>query len=139
MNGDNHNERSSCSMNDPEIFVVDDNDMVVELVENILRIDHYRSRVFTDPEEALKCFTEAEEKPPLLITDFVMDRLNGMELIQKCKKLHQPLRTILYSGNVGQECMEGYHVAPDHFLPKPFVPKDLLALVDGLMKPSRSD
>lgn len=114
------------------IYVVDDNEMVGELVECILQTRDLDSRIFLDPVQALTSFVEEPVKPFLLITDFVMDGLNGMELVQKCIEIHPPLRTILYSGNVGQECVKGYSVLPNHFLAKPFSPQILLELVEKL-------
>ena len=114
------------------IYVVDDNQMVGELVETILQTRDYQTKGFENPRVALAAFLDEPVKPPILITDFVMDELNGMELIQKCIEAVPNLRTILYSGNVGQECMRGYPVAPDHFLAKPFSPSRLLELVDEL-------
>ena len=114
------------------VYVVDDNQMVGELVETILQTRDFKTRGFENPREALAAFMDEKVKPPVLITDFVMDELNGMELIQMCKETTPGLRTILYSGNAGQECMRGYPVEPDHFLAKPFSPTKLLELVDEL-------
>lgn len=115
------------------IYVVDDQPDVGGLVESILQAHDYDCRVYTGPMEAFADYTRAESKPPLLITDFVMDGLNGMELIQKCKQENGALKTILYSGNAGEECMRGYSTQPDYFLSKPFAPKMLVQAVKALL------
>jgi len=78
---------------------------------------------------AFRAFIEEERKPALLLTDFAMTPINGMELIEQCKPHHPHLRTILYSGNAGEEILHQYSVKPDAFLRKPFLPRALLALV----------
>jgi DNA-binding NtrC family response regulator len=111
------------------IYVVDDEPMVGELVATVLEMDGFQTRLFRDPAEALKVFIAANPRPVLLLTDFVMDGLNGMELIEHCKRAQPTLKTILYSGNVGVEITQRYPVKPDYFIRKPFQPKNLVDTV----------
>jgi DNA-binding NtrC family response regulator len=115
---------------DPKlVFVVDDEAMIGDVVQIVLKMDGYTPRFFLDPEAALKCFLEDETKPALLLTDFLMSPMNGMELIERCKQQLPELKTILYSGNAGEDILQHYVVNPDGFLRKPFLPKTLLGLV----------
>ena len=113
----------------PLIYVVDDDPLVAEVVDAILQMQHYRTQVFQNPQSALEAFIEADPKPDLLFTDYVMDELNGMELIEKCKRIDPTLRTILYSGSVGQEIYQHHGINADNFLHKPFQPKALLDII----------
>lgn len=115
--------------NDVSIYVVDDEPMVGEVVATVLEMDGYQIRLFRNPAEALKAFITANPRPALLLTDFVMDGLNGMELIEHCKRAQPTLKTILYSGNVGVEITQRYPVKPDYFIRKPFQPKNLVDTV----------
>jgi CheY-like chemotaxis protein len=108
------------------IYVVDDEPMVGELVATVLEMAGFQTKHFTHPAEALKAFTAANPRPALLMTDFVMPSLNGMELIERCKQPQPSLKTILYSGNVGAEIMQRYQVKPDFFIRKPFQPQNLI-------------
>ena len=116
------------------IYVVDDESLIGEMVEVILKLRGFRPRFFTDPVAALQALREEEPKPDLLLTDFLMDPINGMELIDLGKRLQPSLKTILYTGNVGEEIKEHYAVQPDGFLSKPFLPKTLLAVVNSVLK-----
>ena len=117
------------SKKDVSIYVVDDEPMVGELVATVLEMDGYQTTLFRNPAEALKAFITANPRPALLLTDFVMDGLNGMELIEHCKRAQPALKTILYSGNLGAEITQRYPVKPDYFIRKPFRPQNLLDTV----------
>ena len=116
------------------IFVVDDEPMIGEIVASILDLEGYRSRVFTDPQKALAAFLETHPRPILLMTDYVMGPMNGMELIHKCRTAAPDLKTILYSGNVTEDITSIYVFKPDAFLPKPFLPATLLMLVQNVLQ-----
>ena len=116
------------------IYVVDDESMIGEVVEVILSLEGLRSKFFQNPLSALSEIGEANPRPSLLLTDFVMTPLNGMELIERCKELYPGLKTILYSGNVGEDITQFYSVQPDAFLSKPFLPKTLVNTVQSVLK-----
>jgi FixJ family two-component response regulator len=115
------------------IYVVDDECMVGELVSTVLQMAGFQIVLFTYPAEALKAFIAANPRPVLLVTDFVMPGLNGMELIDSCKRIQQTLKTILYSGNVGAEITQRYQVKPDFFIRKPFQPQNLIDIVRSVL------
>ncbi|MBI4664618.1 MAG: response regulator [Verrucomicrobia bacterium] len=116
------------------VYVVDDESMIGEVVEVILKLKGFRPRFFTDPELAYETIMHEEPKPDLLLTDFLMSPINGMELIERCKRIQPGLKTILYSGNVGEEIMQYYAAKPDGFISKPFLPKTLVSVVNSVLK-----
>lgn len=120
---------ATTSKNSPLVYIVDDEKLVADVVEAVLRLKNYRTRLFLDPREAWTVIPDSEPKPDVLLTDFVMDGMNGMELIQHCKNRIPTLKTILYSGTVDQEILQEYPVRPDGFMSKPFLPKVLLETV----------
>lgn len=116
------------------IYIVDDEALIGEMVLSILELEGYEPRFFVNPEEAFEAIRDEELKPDLLITDFLMQPINGMELIEKCRSVMPDLKTILYSGNVREEITRYFVVKPDCFLPKPFLPKNLIELVEATLK-----
>jgi len=115
------------------VYVVDDEPMVGDVVQAILKMGGYESVFFADPTAAYKALSEANPKPTLLLTDFQMPQMTGRELIQHCKKAFPGLKTILYSGNVQEETVAFYPSRPDRFLRKPFTPKTLIDLVESVL------
>lgn len=115
------------------VYIVDDEVLIGEVVEAILSLEGYETKVFSNPEQALRAFCEESRKPELLISDFVMTPMNGMELIERCKEVAPGLKTLLYSGNVGEEITSQYITKPDAFMNKPFLPRTLVGLVQSVL------
>lgn len=115
------------------IYVVDDEAMIGEMVEFVLKAAGYETIFFLDPEQAYEALGEADLKPDLLLTDFRMSSINGMELIERCRQIQPGLRAILISGNVGPEITQYYSAKPDGFLSKPFLPKALVETVRSVL------
>jgi DNA-binding NtrC family response regulator len=118
------------------IYVVDDQEMLLDLAEASLKDYPYRLRKFQDPEQALETFIKAKKKPDLLITDYAMGKMNGLELVEKCKAVCPGLKTILLSGTMGAEIILEAPVKVDRFLGKPYQPANLAELVRLVLKPS---
>jgi CheY-like chemotaxis protein len=106
--------------------VVDDEAMIITLIEAILAPAGYRLELFRDPAALLQRLTDAKTKPHLLITDFAMGAINGLELVQRARALHPTLKTLLISGTVDERFARLASVQPDRFLAKPFQSRSLL-------------
>ena len=109
----------------PTIFVVDDEPLLLDLAETILSPLGCKVRTFTDPEKALKEFPD--DDPVVVMTDYAMGRMSGMDLIRECRRLNPQQKTILISGTVDGEVFAGAAVKPDVFVAKPY---DVNKLVD---------
>ena len=115
------------------IYIVDDESLLAELAEAVLSQEGYRSAVFVDPSQALLSFTARAEKPRLLVTDCVMNGMDGLELIRKCREQSPALKTILLSGTVTEDFVYNQAVIPDRFIPKPYNVQALIDAVNDLM------
>lgn len=102
------------------IFIVDDEALLGQLAETVLAEAGFRTRTFLDPVDALRAVRDDGERPDLLVTDFVMGTMTGLELIEGCKAYHPNLRTILLSGTVNESQVTSYETQPDLFIPKPY-------------------
>jgi two-component system nitrogen regulation response regulator GlnG len=117
----------------PLIFVVDDYAELGQMIEVFLRRAGYETRVFSDPALALTTLETSEPKPRLLISDYRMPGINGLELIHRCKLVHPTLKVIAASANIIDEEVEKYPFRPDRILPKPYSTDGLLAMVKSLL------
>ena len=115
------------------IYVVDDEPAVAELVAALLEIEGLGSTVFQSPIQALQAFRAANPRPKLLITDYLMNMLNGMELIEQCKLLEPELHTMLISGHASNDDVAAHAVRPDAFIRKPFKSTVLMTAVRSLL------
>jgi CheY-like chemotaxis protein len=117
----------------PLIYVVDDEPMLLELASAILEPQGYQIQVFRDPEVALQTFTAAAPRPDLLITDYAMHTMNGMELIEQFRRLNPRQKILLVSGTVAEDIYDTSQVKPDRFLAKPYQAPQLVDLVKELL------
>src|SRR5215472_10824676 len=126
-------ESRRISGSSPTIFVVDDEQMLLDLAEMILEPAGFQVRLFRDPLQALKEYTAAQPHPDVLVTDYAMPRMNGMELLRKCKQLHPEQKTILLSGTVDEAIYANSDVKADHFLAKPYQINKLVDVIHALI------
>jgi DNA-binding NtrC family response regulator len=81
------------------VSIVDDELDITELFHDAVcdSIDGVSVVSFNDPVIALEHFTQNKEKYALVISDFRMPNLTGLELLKKVKKFKSNVRTILVS------------------------------------------
>lgn len=118
----------------PLIFVVDDEPVLLELAERVLSDLHCQIQTFTNPEIALQQYSSAGTPPDLLITDFAMHQMTGLDLIRACRRLNPKQKILMVSGTVDESEFANTDVKPDRFLAKPYQPKVLTAIVQELLK-----
>ncbi|HZI30999.1 MAG TPA: response regulator [Candidatus Binatia bacterium] len=111
----------------PTIFVVDDEVLLLELAEAFLAPIGCNVLKFNNPELALSEFPKAQ--PAVVITDYAMGRMSGMDLIRECRRLNPRQKTILISGTVDGEVFANAAVKPDAFVAKPYDPGQLVDMV----------
>ena len=115
------------------IYVVDDEPMLLELATVILEPEGYQIKTFRDPEVALQAFSTAKTRPELLITDYAMHSMNGMQLIERFRKVVPGQKILLVSGTVGEDVFRGAPQKPDLFLAKPYRAEEFIAKVKQLL------
>lgn len=109
------------------IFVVDDEVLLLDLAEAFLAPIGCNVLKFSNPETALQEFPKA--RPVVVITDYAMGRMSGMDLIRECRRLNPQQKAILISGTVDGEVFANAAVKPDAFLAKPYDPSRLVNMV----------
>jgi DNA-binding NtrC family response regulator len=118
----------------PLIVVVDDELMVGDVVQAMLELGGYRTICFQDPRKALEWLQEPYTHPDLMLTDFLMPHLTGLELLQKARAARPDLKVILYSGHVEEREADNYPERPQRFLRKPFSARTLLGVVKSVLE-----
>ncbi|EEF60905.1 response regulator [Pedosphaera parvula] len=116
------------------IYVVDDEPMLLELATVILEPQGHNIKSFRDPEVALQTYAKANPKPAVLITDYAMHTMNGMELIEQFRRIDPNQKILLVSGTVGEDIFQNAPAKPDHFLAKPYQASELIDVVASLLK-----
>ena len=117
-----------------QVLVVDDEPDIRESVAELLSLLGHRVWLATDGENAQQLLRQNNEVA-LIITDFRMPKLDGLELIHWCRREGSRVPIILISADRDpprvnlSPCTEGVI-----FLPKPFCVDKLLRLVHEAMQ-----
>ena len=85
-----------------KIVVVDDENMVTSAFKTLFKVEGYSDvHLFNSPKEALDFLKT--EKPDLIISDFIMPEMNGLEFLTQAKKLYSEVSMILLTGYADKE------------------------------------
>lgn len=113
------------------VFVVDDEPMLLELAAVILKPIGCEIITFRDPETALK--QVPVRQPEVIVTDYAMGRMSGMDLIRECRRLNPRQKLILVSGTVDEHVFADAPVKPDRFIQKPYQLQEFTDCVRDLL------
>jgi CheY-like chemotaxis protein len=119
----------------PLVYVVDDEPLLIELAVALLEPAGYRVQTFLTPVSALQAFSDAEERPAVLVTDYAMHDMTGLDLIRECRQIEPRQKVLMVSGTVDESIYRHSRVKPDLFLPKPYQARQFLQAVESLLKP----
>jgi CheY-like chemotaxis protein len=108
------------------IFVVDDDPDILNLIKHVLNLEGFDVRSFTNPEEALAEFKSATRRPEMVVTDYCMQPMSGVELISRCRETQPDIKTIMISGMVDEKDLAKLPQQSDRFLAKPFKVSNLI-------------
>lgn len=110
------------------ILVVDDDDAVRKLLVEVLVMQGYRVADAASGGEALAKM--ALSVPDVLVTDFLMPKMNGAELVQACRGRGYSMPVIYATGYAQSDALNNAVGLKAAVLSKPFSVDELLALID---------
>ncbi|MDQ5809931.1 MAG: response regulator transcription factor [Actinomycetota bacterium] len=129
--------------NGSRILVADDDRVVRRIVVTKLSGLGYDVTDVEDGQEALEVL-EGGQVPNLLITDSLMPRMNGLQLVRALRQNSNPdlaiLPIIMLTSRQGeQDIIEGLEAGVDDYVIKPFSPDELAARVRTVLWRARRD
>ncbi len=87
---------TDTEMTDPILFL-DDDRIVCKMISTILTMSGFHVTQFTDPDECLGTLSCKTHK--VLITDYNMPELNGIDFFSKARDVQPDIRGILLTGD----------------------------------------
>ena len=115
-------------MNKLKVLVADDSAIYLKLVEHILLSDSCTVLLAKSGREAFAIFER--EHPALVITDWEMPDLTGIELCKEIRANSESTYVIILTSNAEKkDVVEGLSAGADDYLTKPFDGGELLARV----------
>lgn len=116
-------------------MLIDDNTSLADAMAGILRMEDYYVTVVNNGELALK---QVEmNTPDLVITDLLMPKLSGIELIKRLRAQNrfQKLPIIALTADTrDSRCKEGLEAGANLFFTKPFDDEELLTAIKKLLE-----
>jgi DNA-binding response OmpR family regulator len=125
------------------VLVADDDRIVRRIVVAKLSGLGYEVKEAEDGQEALDLIVGGEV-PDLLITDSLMPRMNGLELVRSIRSSPDgalsTLPVIMLTSRQGEhDVIEGLETGLDDYVTKPFSPDELVARVRTVLWRARRD
>lgn len=109
-----------------EILLVEDNPQDVELTLRAFQKYHVANKIHVarDGEEALECLfgSETRDKPRLILLDLKLPKVDGLEVLQRCKtdpRTKMIPITILTSSREERDLVKSYNLGVNSYVVKP--------------------
>ncbi|MDP8214348.1 MAG: response regulator [Candidatus Euphemobacter frigidus] len=116
------------------ILVVDDNKDARDLLSGIIKEKGYRALKAASGQAALRIIIkrEKQQKIDLVLLDYKMPRMNGMDTLKQIKKIDKRMRVVFLSGEPELRAIK--RKGADGWLAKPVNLKELYVLIKKLAK-----
>lgn len=112
----------------PDILVVDDEMVVCQCVKKILSREGYNVEFSLDAQDALNRLER--EKIDVVVTDLMMPKISGMELLEKVMEKWPDIPVIMITGYATvSSAIQAMKIGAFDYIPKPFTPDELASVV----------
>ncbi len=120
---DNNSENTLYAGGTEHIVIVDDESLILKYITTLLVSKGYKVTGFNNSEEALEFCKNNPKNFDLLITDYTMPNMTGIELAKALKQKNINVPVILSSGFHDEQVMVDETIM--QLLPKPYEPEAL--------------
>ena len=119
------------------ILVVDDDEGIRDLVKQYLDQNNFLVSTAKNAEDALEKVKII--KFDLIVLDIMMPGKSGLEFtLENKKKIDTPIILLTAKGEASER-VEGLEVGADHYLPKPFEPKELILMISNILAKTKKE
>jgi CheY-like chemotaxis protein len=116
------------------ILVVEDEDILLELMEDILKTQGYKLFTAKDGIEGIEIYTNHKNEIDLILSDVNLPNLDGLEMFKKIKELNSDVKIIMASGYVEPSLRaEIIKEGVKHFINKPYVANEVLEKIHEVL------
>lgn len=118
----------------PRILLVDDDNSVRDSLYALLESEGYEVLAASNGPDGLTIFRQSARPIELLVTDYNMPRMSGLELARECSRLDGELSVLYVSGSRPDDQLQlDLQARKRAFLAKPFRRGDLLRKAKELL------
>jgi PAS domain S-box-containing protein len=117
------------------VLLVDDEDMIVDVGEEMLKEMGYKVLVARGGKEAVEIYAKRKEEIDLVILDMIMPDMGGGEAYDRMKEKNPKVRVILSSGySIDGQAAEILERGCDAFIQKPFNIKEMSGKIREILE-----
>jgi DNA-binding NtrC family response regulator len=108
------------------VLFVDDEEMICDIGDQILKAMGYRTIIARNGEEAVEIYKQNQDRIDMVILDIFMPKMGGVEAFDRMKQVNPNVKVLISSGcNLNDQVMEIIGRGCNGFIQKPFRFKDL--------------
>ena len=112
----------------PKVLVVDDDVTILRGCETVLSVEGFDVKTESSPLKAIALL--GNEAFDLLLTDLRMDEMGGLELLERARAIQPDLVAVVMTGYASvSSAVEAMRLGASDYLPKPYRPAELLAVM----------
>jgi DNA-binding response OmpR family regulator len=124
----------------PNILVVDDESMVVEVVGRYLRRDGFAVTTASTGPDGLQAGLDQDNPPQVIVLDVMLPGLDGLEVCRRLRQGHVTVPIILLTARAEEaDRIGGLGIGADDYVIKPFSPGELVARVKAQLRRVKLD
>ena len=120
------------------ILLVDDEDVILDIGRELLKVMGYRNFIAKNGKEAIEIYENNRDKIDLVILDMVMPHISGGEVYEKLKEINPKVKVLLSSGySIDSQAQEILARGCDAFIQKPFGLQELSKRISEILPPKK--
>jgi two-component system OmpR family response regulator len=130
--------RKHLTFTELTVLVVEDNPQFRQLISDFLAFAGHTVIPAVNAIEALAILHQADPIPDLIITDIIMEKMNGCQFLHMVRNLWGKIPVIMMSTSPSFEtsCPEST-LKPDAYIAKPFPYEELIRVIDATLLPDK--
>lgn len=119
-----------------KVFIIDDEPNIRSTIKEALEEEGYEASCYENPLLALEA--SVRDNPDLIITDLVMPRLDGLELIKRVKSANPEINIVVITGHASLDSAIGaIRAGASDYMIKPFKIDELLVAAKKALSQKR--
>ena len=120
------------AMTNHKILLVDDDRDLLEMLLSIFRRAGYTKLLTASSgPEALRAWKE--NQPDLIVLDVMMPGMDGFSVLKEMRRTSRVPVLMLTARGEAEDRIEGLEIGADDYLPKPFLPRELLLRAGAIL------